>query len=192
MLNPWEEVPTWMRELCVTTFYMFPVPFTSLRQLPPLLWGTGWKAICEGERLQEKGCPRLWPLRCSPLKLPVPCSTLPAGLQICTHKEFHRKSWHIHHLAIFCTDCLGIRAPFSTKRTWSSSPCTRASRGMVIQWTRWFLQVWVSRSTCILVLHKSVYSPRVTFQVGHHLMEAGCNFFCIYSVLSQLFSWLSC
>lgn len=99
-----------------------------------------WVREIAGERMPEAVTTALQPQQCSPLKLPVPCSMLPAGLQICTHKEFLRKSWHVHHLAVFCADCIGIRAPFSTKRTRSSGPCTRASRGtdtMVSAGVKW-------------------------------------------------------
>lgn len=94
-----------------------------------------------GERMPEAVTTALQPQQCSPLKLPVPWSMLPAGLQICTHKEFLRKGWHIHHLQYSVLTAEGFERP-SAQSTWSSGPCTRASRGTVIQRARWFLQVW--------------------------------------------------
>lgn len=124
----------------------FPVPFTSLRQLPPFLWGTGWKPICEWERLQEKGCPRLWPVHCSPssaapssCRSPDPC--FPPGCRFAHIKNSSGRGGTYITLQYSVLTAEGFERP-SAQSTWSSGPCTRASRGTVIQRARWFLQVW--------------------------------------------------
>lgn len=78
----------------------------------------------DDRRMDAQGCDHCTcvPSTAAPSSCQSSCSVLLVRLQICTHKEFLRKSLHIHHLAIFCTDCTGIRTSFSTKRTWEWRP----------------------------------------------------------------------
>lgn len=118
--------------------YFSPVPFTSLRQFPSCLWGVDESQFVS-ELAEEwvPGRPWPWTLRVRPqhrshAPCHAPCSA-PCFLSGCTFahvKEFLRKSLHLHHLAIFCTDrrrdLKVLQHKWRTSEWW---PRTRASRG---------------------------------------------------------------
>lgn len=130
------ETQIWTHDLYIFTFCgKVPlVPFTSWRQFPSCLWGVdesqfvselaeGWVPVAVGAR----GSPVPQP---APLPHALLCAMLSVGLHICTRKEFLRKSLHMHHLAIFCTDRRReLRVLQHKWRTSEWRPHTRPSRG---------------------------------------------------------------
>lgn len=107
----WEETQTWMCELCIITFCGNIKPFffsLSLLQVwgssPLFLWGRGWKLIWEWD-CKSTGAPGRKAAQVCPAASPESCPS-PCFLSSCrfAHKEFLRKSLHMNHLAIFCTD----------------------------------------------------------------------------------------
>lgn len=104
--------------------FYFSCPFYKFEAAPLHFFGVQDENLFlskrDCRRMEAQGCEHCTgvPSTAAPSSCQSPCSILPVGLQICTRKEFLRKSLHMHHLAIFCTDCVGIRAPFRTKRTW--------------------------------------------------------------------------
>lgn len=172
--------------------------FLSLSQVwgsfPPFLWGTGWTPVCK--RLQKNGCPRpltlhVCPQRCSPIKLQAPCHLL------CRVADLHTKDSSGRVCTCITSQCSGLteqgfEGPSAQRELQSGGLCACASRGDGGLMDTMGLQVWSEQELLYRVFNKPVYSPRVTFQIYQLLIEAGCISFCVFSVLSQLFSWLSC
>lgn len=110
-----------------------PVPFPSLRQFPSVSLGCRWKPVCEWacRRMGARGRRRC---TCVPSAQPRPVAT-PLALRyafcrvahFCTRKEFLRKSLHMHHLAIFCTDrrrdLRVLQHKWRTSERWPAHAC---------------------------------------------------------------------
>lgn len=123
-----------MQELCVTTFYIFPVPLTSLRQLPSISLGYRMKIYLWVREIAEEWTPKaVTTARASPALQPThaagalaPCFS--SGCRFAHTRNSSGRVCTYITLQYSVLTAQGFELPSAQRELGSGDRCTRASQ----------------------------------------------------------------